>query len=95
MEVIANMESEALSLGNQINERRRAYESAAAQQEEFATVAEADNRRAHVVGRISLYLESIPSGTGADLRLLEATGEAGRDRVLYFSWPAEAPHTAT
>jgi hypothetical protein len=78
MEVIANMESEALSLGNQINERRRAYESAAAQQEEFATAAEADNRRAHVVGRISLYLESIPSGTGTDFRQLEANVERTR-----------------
>jgi hypothetical protein len=70
-EVIEQMEAELLTLGNQINERRRAYDSTAAQQQEFATAAESDNRRAHVVGRISLYLESIPSQTGTDFTQLE------------------------
>ena len=81
MEVIANMEAEALIVGNQINERRRAYESAAAQQEEFATVAEADNRRAHVVGRISLFLESIPSQAGTDFGALEMNVARTEDKL--------------
>lgn len=65
------MEAELLTLGSQINERRRAYDSTAAQQQEFASAAEADNRRAHVVGRISLYLESLPSQTETDFTQLE------------------------
>ncbi len=80
-EVIERMQSELTALGSQINEGRRAYESAAAQQLEFASAAEADNRRAHVVGRISLYLESLPSATGTDLVQLERNVTAAAERV--------------
>lgn len=80
-ELIGQMEAELLTLGNQINERRRAYDSAATQQLEFATVADADNRRAHVVGRISLYLENIPSRAGTDFQRLERNVEATFGKV--------------
>jgi hypothetical protein len=70
-EVIGRMEAEALALSSQINERKRAYDSIAAQQLEFSSMAELDQRRAHVVGRISLYLESIPSQAGTEFEQLE------------------------
>jgi hypothetical protein len=41
---------------------------------------------------IALLLTVDARSTTRDLR---PTGEAGRDRVLHFSWPTEAPHTAT
>ena len=80
-EVIEKMQSELTTLGSQINERRRAYESAAAQQLEFQGTAEADNRRAHVVGRISLYLESLPAQPGTDFAQLEKDIAVTADRV--------------
>jgi hypothetical protein len=70
-EIIEKMESEQSGIRVEINEKRRAYELIAAQQLDFASVVDADNRRAHVVGRISLYLESMPSRTGSDTSGLE------------------------
>lgn len=70
-DAISRMESELSAIRNQINERRRALDSVAAQDRDFAMASEADNRRAHVVGRISLYLESLPSETGTDFASLE------------------------
>ena len=51
------------------------------QQADFASAAEADNRRAHVVGRISLYLESVPSQTETDLTMLERRVAEAASRV--------------
>jgi hypothetical protein len=80
-EVIERMQSELTALGSWINQRRRAYEAAAAQQLEFAGAAESDNRRAHVVGRISLYLESLPSATGTDFSQLERNVAISTERM--------------
>ena len=70
-EVIERMESEQSRIRTDINERRKAYESVAAQQLDFSNVAETNNRRAHVVGRVSLYLESLPTEAGSDASELE------------------------
>jgi hypothetical protein len=70
-DVIEKMELEQSRVRAEINEKRRAYESVAAQQLDFVNATEPDNRRAHVVGRISLYLESLPSEAGSDATELE------------------------
>jgi hypothetical protein len=65
-DVIGRMELEQSKIRADINEKRRAYEAVAAQRLDFVSAAELDNRRAHVVGRISLYLESLPSVASSD-----------------------------
>ena len=75
------MQSELTALGTQINERRRAHDSVVSQQLEFPGAADADNRRAHVVGRISPYLESLPSAASTDFSQLARNLATSAERV--------------
>lgn len=70
-DLIDKMELEQVTVRAEINQKRRAYESVASQQLDFVNASEPDNRRAHVVGRISLYLESLPSEADSDVTELE------------------------
>jgi hypothetical protein len=69
--IIGEMELEQSRLRAELNDKRREYDSIVSQRMDFANAAEADNRRAHVVGRISLYLESLPSQERSDTAELE------------------------
>jgi hypothetical protein len=57
-ETIAQLEAEAASVRTELNEKRRSLAEIAQQDELFAAQRELDARRAHVAGRISLYLET-------------------------------------
>lgn len=63
--VVSGIDDRISDLRRRLAENREGLESIRASQERVATMREASSRRAHVVGRISLYLESLPEAKDA------------------------------
>ena len=64
------MESRAQKLRLKLSENRGSLEAIRASNDALAGLQEAASRRAHVIGRISLYVESLPeTADTSDLRL--------------------------
>lgn len=77
--VLDQLEQRVVDLKRRLAENREALEALRASTDQLRELREASSRRAHVVGRVSLYLESLPEV--ADTSELRAEIERLRDRV--------------
>jgi hypothetical protein len=80
-ELIDGLDNQTLDLRRQMTEKRRALAAVAAEDEIFARQRDLDARRSHVVGRISLYLESLGPTENRDLQLLAGRVREAQNKV--------------
>ena len=77
--ILDQLEERVAELKRRLAENREAFEALRASSERLRDMREASSRRAHVVGRISLYVESLPEV--ADTSELRAEIERLRERI--------------
>ena len=77
--ILDQLEERVAELKRRLAENREAFEALRSSSERLRDMREASSRRAHVVGRISLYVESLPEV--ADTSELRAEIERLRERI--------------
>jgi len=77
--VLDQLEETVAALKRRLGENREALEALRSSSERLRELREASSRRAHVIGRVSLYVESLPEV--ADTSALRAEIERLRERI--------------